>query len=102
MYGWSLEHIFEYVTIADVRELGKYAPERKRREKNDMYRNLINIIHIASYHPEKGSNKEVGKLFEQYQDSDQSYLNKPLDKAGLNMLARKVGENRKLMPAKRR
>lgn len=94
MYGWSLEHIFEYVTVNDIKELQKYAPERKRRHYNDIYRNLVNIIHIASFHPDKGRNTQVEKLFSNYQDNDTGFVNKKLDVRGLNALKQTVAANR--------
>lgn len=93
-YGWSLRHIFEYVTYKDINELAKYAPERLRRRDAAMYQNLISIIHVASFHPEKGKNKHVEELFNSYNESDTSYRTAKFDKAGFNMLAAQVNANR--------
>ena len=66
-----------------------YATERKRRKEADFYQNLINIVHIASYHPPKGRNTDVEKLYNSYNDTDRSYLNAKLDVKGLEALAQR-------------
>jgi hypothetical protein len=101
-YGWSLEHIFNFVTPVDVRKLMPYATERHRRKDGDMYKNLINIIHIASYHPEKGRNTDVEKLYNSYNESDHSYVNAKFDAKGLASLGAIAKANREKAVDKRR
>lgn len=63
-----------------------FATERKRAKDRDLYQNLINIIHVASYHPEKGTNKQVDVLYKSYNDADQSYTTAKFDPNALAAL----------------
>ncbi len=92
-YGWSLQHIFEYVTIYDVQQLQKYGIPRRERQEAAQYRAIAGIIKVASFH-EKGSAGEFKKLMAQLEVHDETYTDRPFDKAGLNMLAKTVQANR--------
>lgn len=78
----------------DLNKLSEYGNERDRRRKVDFYQNMINIVHVASFHPEKGRNTDVEKLYNSYNAGDRPYLDAKLDKGGLNMLAKIAAQNR--------
>lgn len=78
----------------DLNKLSEYGNERDRRRKVDFYQNMINIVHVASFHPEKGRNTDVEKLYNSYNESDHSYLNAKLDTKGLELLAQRAAANR--------
>lgn len=63
-----------------------FATERRKAKDRDLYKNLINIIHVASYHPEKGRNKDVEKLHKSYDAHDDTYVAKKFDRKALDAL----------------
>lgn len=78
----------------------KYGNPRVQRRDAAMYQTFLNIIHVGSYHPEGKKNTEVARLFSQLEFRDQSYVDRPYDKSGMDALKAMVGQNRAKMVRK--